>query len=99
MQPPTWERFDIDAIVQDLHTDQTAGLSSKEIAVRQKRYGKNVFDEVKRVTLLGKILRQFKSPLVSILLVAGLFTIVLAEYIETIVIFAALLINVVVGVF
>ncbi|HEY4502638.1 MAG TPA: HAD-IC family P-type ATPase [Candidatus Paceibacterota bacterium] len=99
MESLTWEKFDVATVVRTLRTDQERGLSDTEIAKRQKRYGKNVFEEVRDITLLGKIFRQFKSPLISILLVAGFFTIVLAEYVDTIVIFVALLINVVVGVF
>src|SRR3989344_1538653 len=71
---------------------------SVEAAVKQeKTYGKNILRKKGGLGLLGKTLKQFKSPLVYVLLFAGVLSAVLAEYLDTLVIAAALLINVITG--
>lgn len=99
MQDLQWEQLEVKEVIADLRTDKQKGLSQVLVDERLDRYGTNILEEGERITILEKIIRQFKNPLVSILLVAGVFTIILAEYIDATVIFIALLINVVVGVF
>jgi Ca2+-transporting ATPase len=99
MRSPAWEKLTAEETIIRFESDARRGLSDEEIEARQRRYGRNKLEEQKDATLLQKFFRQFKSPLVSILLVAGLVTLVLAEYLDAAVIFAALFINVVVGMF
>jgi len=99
MRANKWEKLEASEVLLALDSDERRGLSRSDIALRQKEYGKNVLEEVRDVTILERIFRQFKSPLVSILLIAGVATLALQEYIDSTVIFIALLINVVVGLF
>jgi Ca2+-transporting ATPase len=87
-----------EAILNEFKVDLGVGLSLKEVLVRQKQYGKNILKDGNRITVWGKIKSQLKSPLVIILIVAGVITIVLGEYLDAIVIFSAILINVLISV-
>ena len=69
------------------------GLSSEEAARRLKQLGSNEVEYRRRLGSLIIFLNQFKSPLILILLLAGILTVVLGELIETTVIFAAILLN------
>jgi Ca2+-transporting ATPase len=89
------------ATESELNTKRDAGLTPNEVDERLERHGQNTFKRSRESTLLQKIIKQFKSPLVFILLIAGVVTLVLPgdHWVDAIVIFVALFINVVVGVF
>ena len=87
-----------DALLRDLKVNPKIGLTLKEVLSRQKIYGVNALKKTERITLLDQIKTQIKSPLVLILLIAGLITLGLGEFIDAIVISIALLINVVIGI-
>lgn len=95
----SWETFSRDELKKVLSSDFKDGLSAEKIEKLQKRHGKNIFDAEEKLTFIDKIAKQFKSPLVIILLGAGITTLFLNELLDTIVIFAALFINVSVGMF
>jgi len=94
-----WETFTVSEVEQKLKTNRAKGLNSVDIEKLQRRYGKNILEKEKELGIFGKVLKQFKSPLVFILLGAGVLTIFLEAYLDAIVIFIALLINVIVGTF
>ena len=73
------------------------GLSSHEAAKRLATKGPNVLAEGRKFSAWRLFLSQFKSALVYILLIAGAISLVFAEFVDAYVIFAAVLINVVVG--
>ncbi len=75
------------------------GLSEQESAARLDRFGENRLPQ-ERVPSVGVVfLKQFKSPLIYVLLFAGFVTLMLREYPGTVFIFAVLLINAVIGTF
>lgn len=73
------------------------GLSSKEVASRIAKYGKNVLAEAKKRTLLIIFIEQFKSPVIYVLFVAAAVSVLIGEYSDAGFIMAALLVNAVVG--
>jgi Mg2+-importing ATPase len=79
-----------------LHTVQSReeGLSHTEARERFLRDGKNEITMHSRATLLTILLSQLFSPLICILLFAGGVTFYLEEWLEAIVIFIAVFINV-----
>ncbi|MDP6387759.1 MAG: HAD-IC family P-type ATPase [Candidatus Pacebacteria bacterium] len=95
----SWETFSRENLRKVLSADLKSGLSAEKIERLQKRHGKNILEAGEDLTFTDKIAKQFKSPLVIILLGAGITTLFLREFLDTIVIFAALFINVGVGVF
>lgn len=91
-----WYQFDTDLV--RLKTDsQPEGLMVEEARARLHQYGHNKLPEEEAISRLKIILHQFKSPLIYILMVAAVVTALLAEYIDTGVIVAVLIINAVVG--
>jgi len=75
------------------------GLSEKEVKNRHQHFGLNKLPEEKPYTKLELFLSQFMSPLVYILVVAGIITLLLGESTDTIIIFSAVFLNTIVGYF
>ncbi|MCM8749309.1 HAD-IC family P-type ATPase [Thermomicrobiaceae bacterium CFH 74404] len=75
----------------------SSGLSQAEARQRLQRYGPNQVEEIRPPNLLRLALHQFTSPLIYILLVAGVVTALLGEWIDAVVIAAALLLNAAIG--
>ncbi|GAB3221602.1 HAD-IC family P-type ATPase [Mycolicibacterium hippocampi] len=84
-------------VVLLLETDPHRGLSGDEAARRAQRFGPNVLPAQRGAGLLVRILRQFHHPLIYVLLVAGAVTALLGEYVDSVVIFAVVVVNAVVG--
>ncbi|MGM0558780.1 MAG: cation-translocating P-type ATPase, partial [Myxococcota bacterium] len=91
-----WHSADHDAVRDALETGPD-GLSRAEVAERRKRFGPNEIEPEPPMSALELLLHQFKSPLIYILLVAGVVTLVIGEYIDAGVIGAVLLLNAVIG--
>ncbi len=94
-----WYRISTREIEKKLNTNIKSGLEKEKIAISQKKNGKNKFKELKTETFFDRVVKQIKSPLVFILIIAGIGTLLLSEYLDAIVIIVAVLINVAVGVF
>ncbi len=99
MKKQNWYLLSAEDVAKQLNTDVENGLKNESVSTLRKKYGENSFEKKKNWGILEKILFQFKSPLILILLVAGVATIFLKEYTDTIVIFLALLINTIIGTF
>ncbi|MCK9361318.1 HAD-IC family P-type ATPase [Patescibacteria group bacterium] len=76
---------------------QTDGLSTKEAKTRFKKDGPNRLPERGRATAVELILKQIKSPLIAILLVAAAISFALFEYVNTGVLLATVFVNVALG--
>ncbi len=94
-----WYQIEKSQLEVRLSTDFSVGLTDKRVGELHKRYGKNVFSGAKRASFLIKIINQLKSPLVLILLIAGVATLFLKEYLDAGVIFLALFVNLIIGLF
>lgn len=92
-----WYRLPLSDVLYKHGVNPAEGLSFAEAEKRRALYGTNTFAEGGNHTLIGTILSQLKNPLVFVLLGAALATLVLHEYIDLIVIVAALLINIIIG--
>lgn len=75
----------------------TDGLSADDVRVRQKQYGRNALPEKSGPNPVLVFFRQFLSPLMVLLVVAGVGSIALGEVEDAIVIGLAVVVNVVVG--
>ncbi len=84
-------------VVLLLETNPHRGLTSDEARQRVERFGPNVLPEPSGAGLLRRILRQFHHPLIYVLLVAGVVTALLHEYVDSVVIFAVVIVNAIVG--
>lgn len=75
------------------------GLGEDEILERQNKYGRNILPIRKPPTLAGIFLHQFLSPLIYILLGAGVVSIIIGEATDAVFIFAVILLNAALGTF
>ncbi|MDP2946171.1 MAG: HAD-IC family P-type ATPase [bacterium] len=92
---PFWS-MDAREIFSVLETN-LSGLNNEEAAARLKIFGPNAIKERRRLSKLKIALRQFQSLLIVILIIAGIVTIFLGEWVETGVIFAAVIANAIFG--
>ncbi len=96
MEKLHWYQLGVKEIFDDLHTSEH-GLSKEEVETRFRHYGPNKLIEEEKISKLQILLHQFTSPLIYILLVAGIVTIILREYIDSGVIFSVVILNAVIG--
>lgn len=73
------------------------GLLENSLKEKERAYGKNIFGRREKKSAIGIFLKQFASPLIFILIGAGLITLLLGEWVETIVIAGAVLVSVGLG--
>lgn len=87
------------SVEETLHTLETRaeGLSEEEVGRRISLFGPNEIKDGKDFSSLKLFLNQFKSPLIFILIVAGVVTTFLNDWLDTGVIFGAVLVNVLLG--
>jgi magnesium-transporting ATPase (P-type) len=91
-----WHALEVPEVERRLDTGPR-GLTQAEAAARLDLYGPNQMEEDPPPPALLVFIRQFRSPLIFILLVAMVVTLLLQEYLDAIVIAAVLLLNAVIG--
>ena len=91
-----WHNFSIKKVFKELNSG-IKGLSEQEREKRLKKYGYNKIPEKKSFSKIKIFLEQLKSPLIYILFIAGIITFVLEEYSDSIIIFAAVFLNTIIG--
>ena len=74
-----------------------AGLTDQEVQRRREQYGRNQLSEGKKKTAFQVFLEQFKDLLVIILMIAAVISALSSNVESTIVIFAVLILNAVLG--
>ncbi len=80
--------------VLDLLDSAEQGLSSKEAGARLVRDGENKLTAEEGESFIARIVGELKSPLAFVLLCAGIVTTFIGEYVDSTVIFIALIINI-----
>lgn len=92
---PFWS-LPVDDVLKMLEANRD-GITEEEAVKRRKIFGLNVLKEKEGPTGLRIFFRQFKSPLIFILVVAGFVTLFLKSYKDAAFIFAAVIANVIFG--
>lgn len=80
-------------VAQLLETDAERGLSTQEVKDRLSAFGKNTISTSKNAVGLKIFLRQLESPLILVLIVAGIITLSISHYRDAIFIFVAVIVN------
>ncbi len=91
-----WHALDAEAALEALGT-RFEGLKQDEVPERQERYGPNTIRAERTASRLEILLKQFRSPLIYILLVAFLVTLLLEHWADAVVIAAVLALNATIG--
>jgi len=99
MQPDhvPWHMMVPSDILASQHVDSKTGLTEDTARSRQIQYGKNTLERKVRFRSIKIFLAQFASPLVMVLVAAGIATLFLQEFLDSIVIGLALAVNIVIG--
>lgn len=91
-----YHHLKIKACFEKLKTSEN-GLSNERALNRIKKYGKNELIEEKPLSKLAIFLSQFNNILAMILIIAGVLSFILKEYVDAGVIFGAIIINTIIG--
>ena len=84
-------------VIELFETDTEKGLSSSEVNKRLEVFGRNTFESGKKTSKLTIFLSQLKSPLILILIAAGIVTLVISHYSDAVFIFIAVIVNSILG--
>ena len=82
----------LEQIYKELDTNKN-GLNSQEAKERITRYGLNELKEARKISALSIFLRQFKSPIVWILIAALIISLFAEHKLDSLIIGVILLIN------
>jgi magnesium-transporting ATPase (P-type) len=93
-----WYQLAVNQIFTELNTSEH-GLTEADARERLQQFGANRLAEGEKISRLKILLHQFKSPLIYILLIAGVVTFFLEEYKDTGVIATVLVLNALIGYF
>lgn len=94
-----WHSLSWIEAVEKLKSDFKDGLNEKEAKERRGKFGRNLLPEEKPLSKIRIFLQQFKSPLIYILVIAGIVVLFFKEFTDAIVIFGAVFLNTIVGFF
>ena len=94
-----WHSLHLAEVEKKLKTDFSNGLTENEVKERHRIFGLNVLPEEKRRSVFEMFLKQFESPLIYILVIAGFITLVLKKYADSIIIWLAVFLNTGIGFF
>jgi len=94
---PQWHSISFEETAEILKTDINHGLTQEEAEQRKEKFGPNKLPEEKPISRWKILMEQFQSPLIYILVIAGTITLFLKEWTDTIVIFASVFLNTIVG--
>jgi magnesium-transporting ATPase (P-type) len=92
-----WHALGGDEVLERLGVGTRRGLTAEDAAQRLTEHGPNLLESEPPVSDLVLLGRQFRSPLILILVVATGVTLLLREYTDSAVIVAVLVLNAVIG--
>jgi len=87
----------VDEVIESLNTSLTEGLSTGEVAQRQKQYGPNQLKEGKGRSRLSLFFDQFRGLIIWILIAAALISGFLREWVDSLAIIAIVILNAILG--
>ena len=91
-----WHSLKKEQIFDKLSSDKK-GLSTKEVEQRQHQYGKNILPKSKELNWVQIFMAQFKSALIIILIISGIISALIGEYVESIFILIIIIVNAILG--
>lgn len=94
-----WHNLSVRKVIENLETHLDNGLFLDKVIELRGKWGENKLPEKAPLSKLKIFLDQFKSPLVYILVIAGTITLFFHLYADSVVIFAAVVLNTFIGFF
>ncbi len=93
-----WHAISVTEVLQLLQTDRAKGLTPQEANDRLAQAGPNALREQPRPTFWQRLLAQFRSFVIYVLIFAALLSAALGDWIEAVVILAIVVLNATLGV-
>ncbi|HET9620577.1 MAG TPA: HAD-IC family P-type ATPase [Kofleriaceae bacterium] len=102
MPPPPgdatpWHATDAATVLAQLAADATRGLTTRSVAERRARFGRNELPAPPRRAAWRVWLAQFRSPLIYLLFGAAAIALALGEHHDALVIFIVVMLNAIIG--
>ncbi|MFA6341145.1 MAG: HAD-IC family P-type ATPase, partial [Candidatus Paceibacterota bacterium] len=97
IQELSFSAMSVSETIDSLSTDIENGISEKEAEERTKTFGQNVIEKKQGASWFFILLNQFKSSLILILIFAGAITLFISHYRDAFFIFAAVIVNTILG--
>lgn len=94
---PNWHAMTADDVAHQLMTHEHDGLTDSQLEALTIEYGANTLPQAKAQPVWLRFLIQFHNPLIYVLLIAGIVTLILRDYVDSGVIFGVTLINALIG--
>ena len=92
-----WHALTKKQVLKELDVDAQKGLDKEIVKLRQNVFGFNILPKKKQFSSLLLFFSQFRNPLTLILVMAGIVTFAFAEYLDSAVIWVAVLLDVAVS--
>ena len=96
LERPYWS-WSPEEVANSLETNIEKGLSTEGAEERLQLFGRNTLESPKKTAALSIIFAQLKSPLILILIVAGIITLAISHYRDAAFIFIAVAVNSILG--
>ncbi len=93
-----WYQLEPEKVLQELKTNAETGLSDAEVQQRLVQYGHNELIEKGIKSPWRILLEQIAEPMVLILIAAAVISIILGEYVDSVVILLIVILNAAIGV-
>ncbi len=93
-----WHTKSSEEVLKELNVDHSTGLSEEEVAKRREQYGLNTLRAKKKKSVLSMFFDQLKDWLIYVLFAAVLITMLMGEYIDSVIILMVIILNAVLGV-
>jgi cation-transporting P-type ATPase F len=92
-----WHTAPLSDVIRHFETDLLHGLTDTQVSASRHRFGKNELPREKDRSAVLLFLAQFHNPIIYILIAAAILTGLLADLTDSIVIFAVVFINTLIG--
>jgi len=94
---PAYYQKSVAEISKELSVEVEKGLSPKVVSERLVTFGRNVLAEKRQETIFDIFIRQFKSPLIYVLILAAVFVLITGGMLDALVIVAVISFNSIIG--
>lgn len=94
-----WFTKSISDVLKELTVNPETGLSSEEAAQRKKHFGPNQLEAKKKKSVMQIFLSQLNDWLIYVLLAAVVITMLMGEYVDSVIIVSVIIINAGIGVY
>ena len=94
-----WFTKSVSDALKELNVNPETGLSSEEAAKRKKHFGPNQLEAKKKKSVLRIFLSQLNDWLIYVLFAAVVITMLMGEYVDSVIIVLVILINATIGVY